>query len=54
MTKTPKTFRLDDKIYEILIAQAKRSRRSQAGQIEYLVEQEENKSIRQEKKKTAE
>lgn len=41
--KKSKTFRLDPEICEILERQAKENRRSQADQIEYLIEQEEKK-----------
>jgi hypothetical protein len=39
--KHHRSFRLEDTAFEILCKQAEREHRSQAGQIEYLVEQEE-------------
>ena len=44
--KTHRSFRLDDGIFEMLRNQAEREHRSMAQQIEYLIEQEENKSAK--------
>lgn len=41
--KHSRTFRLSDEAFETLVKQAQREHRSQAAQIEYLIEQEEKR-----------
>lgn len=37
------TFRIEDEAFDLLVKQAEREHRSQAGQIEYLVQQEDSR-----------